>query len=226
MKVPEYELTLSNDVKVKYRPFLVKEQKILLIATESADEKEINSALLNVVKSCCLTDIDVTKLPVYDFEYLWLNIRAKSAGEVIKLKLKCPDDENVTVDHEINIEDIKVDLNKKIETNIQFDTGYGVIMKVPTIEHLYNKKTVLELTYNLVRDCISQIYNNDQLFETKDLEQKQMNDFIDNLTTQQYAKLTKYFESLPLISHTIKYKNPKSGKEFELLLQGASDFFQ
>jgi len=129
LKVPEYDLTLSNNVKIKYRPFLIKEEKILLMANESRDEKEINNALISIVQNCTLSDVDVTKLPIYDFEYLWLNIRAKSVGEVIELKLKCPDDEQVTVDYELKIEDVKPDLNKKIETKIEFEQGYGVIMK-------------------------------------------------------------------------------------------------
>ena len=226
MKVPEYDLTLSNNVKVKYRPFLVKEQKLLLIATETRNENELNNALLNVVKNCCLSDVNVENLPVYDFEYLWLNIRARSVGELIQLKLKCPDDEKEIVDYNLNIEDVKPDLNKKIETKIEFKEDFGVIMRVPTIKHLYNKKTVLDISYNLIRDCIAQIYSGEDVYETSDLEQGQLDQFVENLTTGQYDKIKKFFDQLPLLSHEIKYKNPKSGKEFTFMLQGASDFFQ
>ena len=226
LKVPEYDLTLSNNVKVKYRPFLIKEEKILLMANESRDEKEINNALISIVQNCTLSDVDVTKLPIYDFEYLWLNIRAKSVGEVIELKLKCPDDEQVTVDYELKIEDVKPDLNKKIETKIEFEKGYGVIMRIPTIRDLTNKRTVLDLSFNLVRDCIAQVFKDDEVFEAKDIEKEQLTEFVENLTTKQFKQIGKFFDSLPLVSHLIKYKNPKSGKDFELLLQGASDFFQ
>ena len=226
MKVPEYDLTLSNNVKVKYRPFLVKEQKLLLMATETRNENELNNALLNVVKNCCLSDVNVENLPVYDFEYLWLNIRARSVGELIQLKLKCPDDEKEIVDYNLNIEDVKPDLNKKIETKIEFKEDFGVIMRVPTIKHLYNKKTVLDISYNLIRDCIAQIYSGEDVYETSDLEQGQLDQFVENLTTGQYDKIKKFFDQLPLLSHEIKYKNPKSGKEFTFMLQGASDFFQ
>ena len=226
IKVPEYDLTLSNNNVVKYRPFLIKEEKVLLMAVESRDEAEMNNALINIVQSCTISKIDVTKLPVYDFEYLWLNIRGKSVGEQIDLKLKCPDDEKQTVDYSLKIEDVKPDLNKKFERKIEFQKDYGVIMKVPTIKHISNKKTLLDLSYGLVRDCIDQIYNGEEVFETADLSVKELDEFVNHLTTRQFNLIRKYFESLPVVSHLIKYKNPKSGKDFTLTLQGASDFFQ
>ena len=226
IKVPEYDLTLSNNNMVKYRPFLIKEEKILLMAVESKDEAEMNNALVNIVQSCTLSKIDVTKLPVYDFEYLWLNIRGKSVGEQIDLKLKCPDDEKQTVDYSLKIDDVKPDLNKKFERKIEFQKDYGVIMKVPTIKHISNKKTLLDLSYGLVRDCIDQIYNGEEVFEAADLSVKELDEFVNHLTTRQFNLIRKYFESLPVVSHLIKYKNPKSGKDFTLTLQGASDFFQ
>ena len=226
IKVPEYDLTLSNNNVVKYRPFLIKEEKVLLMAVESRDEAEMNNALINIVQSCTISKIDVTKLPVYDFEYLWLNIRGKSVGEQIDLKLKCPDDDKQTVDYSLKIDDVKPDLNKKFERKIEFQKDYGVIMKVPTIKHISNKKTLLDLSYGLVRDCIDQIYNGDEVFETADLSVKELDEFVNHLTTRQFNLIRKYFESLPVVSHLIKYKNPKSGKDFTLTLQGASDFFQ
>ena len=226
IKVPEYDLTLSNNNVVKYRPFLIKEEKVLLMAVESRDEAEMNNALINIVQSCTISKVDVTKLPVYDFEYLWLNIRGKSVGEQIDLKLKCPDDEKQTVDYSLKIEDVKPDLNKKFERKVEFEKDYGVIMKVPTIKHISNKKTLLDLSYGLVRDCIDQIYNGDEVFETADLSVKELDEFVNHLTTRQFNLIRKYFESLPVVSHLIKYKNPKSGKDFTMTLQGASDFFQ
>ena len=226
IKVPEYDLTLSNNNVVKYRPFLIKEEKVLLMAVESRDEAEMNNALINIVQSCTISKIDVTKLPVYDFEYLWLNIRGKSVGEQIDLKLKCPDDEKQTVDYSLKIDDVKPDLNKKFERKIEFQKDYGVIMKVPTIKHISNKKTLLDLSYGLVRDCIDQIYSGDEVFESADLSKKELDEYVNHLTTKQFNMIRKYFESLPVVSHLIKYKNPKSGKDFTMTLQGASDFFQ
>ena len=226
IKVPEYDLTLSNNNVVKYRPFLIKEEKVLLMAVESRDEAEMNNALINIVQSCTISKIDVTKLPVYDFEYLWLNIRGKSVGEQIDLKLKCPDDDKQTVDYSLKIDDVKPDLNKKFERKIEFQKDYGVIMKVPTIKHISNKKTLLDLSYGLVRDCIDQIYSGEEVFESADLSQKELDEYVNHLTTKQFNMIRKYFESLPVVSHLIKYKNPKSGKDFTLTLQGASDFFQ
>ena len=226
IKVPEYDLTLSNNNVVKYRPFLIKEEKVLLMAVESRDEAEMNNALINIVQSCTISKIDVTKLPVYDFEYLWLNIRGKSVGEQIDLKLKCPDDDKQTVDYSLKIEDVKPDLNKKFERKVEFDKDYGVIMKVPTIKHISNKKTLLDLSYGLVRDCIDQIYSGEEVFESADLSKKELDEYVNHLTTKQFNMIRKYFESLPVVSHLIKYKNPKSGKDFTMTLQGASDFFQ
>ena len=226
IKVPEYDLTLSNNNVVKYRPFLIKEEKVLLMAVESRDEAEMNNALINIVQSCTISKIDVTKLPVYDFEYLWLNIRGKSVGEQIDLKLKCPDDEKQTVDYSLKIDDVKPDLNKKFERKIEFQKDYGVIMKVPTIKHISNKKTLLDLSYGLVRDCIDQIYSGEEVFESADLSKKELDEYVNHLTTKQFNMIRKYFESLPVVSHLIKYKNPKSGKDFTLTLQGASDFFR
>ena len=226
IKVPEYDLTLSNNNVVKYRPFLIKEEKVLLMAVESRDEAEMNNALINIVQSCTISKIDVTKLPVYDFEYLWLNIRGKSVGEQIDLKLKCPDDDKQTVDYSLKIDDVKPDLNKKFERKIEFQKDYGVIMKVPTIKHISNKKTLLDLSYGLVRDCIDQIYSGEEVFESADLSKKELDEYVNHLTTRQFNLIRKYFESLPVVSHLIKYKNPKSGKDFTLTLQGASDFFR
>ena len=227
MKTPEHDLILSNGVKVKYRPFLVKEEKILLMSVENNEEQDMINTLIKTVQTCVLTDgIDVTKLPVYDFEWLWLNIRSKSIGETVQLKLKCPDDETQVVDYEFNIDSVIPDFSKKIDTNVPFSKDYGVIMRVPTIVEVADKKTIIDLSVNLMRDCIAQIYNGDEIFETKDLEPNELEQFVDNLTMPQFQKLKDFFQTLPIISHTIKYKNPKSGVEHEMLLQGASDFFQ
>ena len=227
MKTPEHDLILSNGVKVKYRPFLVKEEKILLMSVENNEEQDMINTLIKTVQTCVLTDgIDVTKLPVYDFEWLWLNIRSKSIGETVQLKLKCPDDETQVVDYEFNIDSVKPDFSKKIDTNVPFSKDYGVIMRVPTIVEVADKKTIIDLSVNLMRDCIAQIYNGDEIFETKDLEPSELEQFVDNLTMPQFKKIKDFFETLPVIKHTIKYKNPKSGMEHEMLLQGASDFFQ
>ena len=227
MKTPEHDLILSNGVKVKYRPFLVKEEKILLMSVENNEEQDMINTLIKTVQTCVLTDgIDVTKLPVYDFEWLWLNIRSKSIGETVQLKLKCPDDETQVVDYEFNIDSVKPDFSKKIDTNVPFSKDYGVIMRVPTIVEVADKKTIIDLSVNLMRDCIAQIYNGDEIFETKDLEPSEVEQFVDNLTMPQFKKIKDFFETLPVIKHTIKYKNPKSGMEHEMLLQGASDFFQ
>ena len=196
------------------------------MAVERKDEGEMNNALIKIVQQCTLSQIDVTKLPVYDFEYLWLNIRGKSVGEIIQMKLKCADDDTVSVDYQLKLDDVKPDLDKKFDTKIEFEKDYGVIMKVPTIMQIANKRTMLDLSFNLVRDCIAQIYNGEEVHEANDLSVEELDEYVEHLTTRQFKQIREYFESLPIVSHLIKYKNPKSGKEFTLLLQGASDFFQ
>ena len=205
MKTPEHDLMLSNNVKVKYRPFLVKEEKILLLSVENNVEQEMIDTLIKTVQTCVLTDgIDVTKIPVYDFEWLWLNIRSKSIGETVQLKLKCPDDETQVVDYDFNIESVKPDFSKKINTFIPFSKDYGVIMKVPTIVEVANKNTIIDLSVYLIRDCIAQIYNGDEVFETSDLEPKELEQFVENLTIPQFKKLKDFIEELPIKSQSMR----------------------
>ena len=168
----EHEVVLSDGAKVKYRDIFSKRRKDFTIAVENNVEEEMVQTLINTVQTCVLSDIDVKKLPVYDFEWLWLNIRSKSIGETIQLKLKCPDDETQVVDYEFNVEDVKPDFSKKVNTHIPFTKDYGVIMKVPTVLEVADKKTIIDLSVNLMRDCIAQIYNGDEVFETQDLTQK------------------------------------------------------
>ena len=225
MKTPEHEVTLSNNAKVKYRPFLVKEEKILLLAVENGIEKEMVETLINTVQTCVLTDIDVTKLPVYDFEWLWLNIRSKSIGETIQLRLKCPDDETQVVDYEFNVEEVKPDFSKKVNTHIPFTKDYGVIMKYPTIKSFRKDVNPAVMSFELFKDCIQTIYKGDETYDKGNIEAKELDEWIDTLTPEYYNKVLAWFKTMPKIEHVIDYKNPKSGKEFKLRLQGIKDFF-
>ena len=226
-EVPNYVCTLpSNGQEVTYRPFLVKEEKIMLMALESEDENEIGQAVINTVQSCIKTELDITKLPIFDFEYLYLKVRAKSVGEIVKLRLKCPDDEREIVNYDLNLEEIKVETPKDQNFDIEFEPNYGVVMRYPTIKSFNGEATNTEVSLDVLKDSINSIYKGDDVYDRNNISAEELNDYIGSLTQVQYKKLIKFFDKMPRIKHTIKYKNPKTDKEFNLTLNGTRDFFQ
>ena len=225
---PTYTCELpSTKQAVKYRPFLVREEKILLIALESEDDREIQNAVEQVIQNCILdSNINVGELPIFDFEYLFLKIRGKAVGEVVNLKVKCPDDEKEVVDVSLNLEEIKVDYNDKHKKEVDFGDGYGVIMRYPTIKTFNNKVSATQLSFDLITECIQSIYNGDDVFDRNNIDRKELEEWVNNLTQPQFTKMSEFFSTMPSMKHTLKYKNPKSGKEFEMHLNGIRDFFQ
>ena len=225
-EVPKYSFKLpSNGQLVKYRPFLVKEEKVMLMALESDNDEEINQAIVDTVQSCVFDKIDVSKLPIFDFEALYLKIRGKSVGEVIKLKLKCPDDEKQVVDYELNLEDVKVDMTNKPDNKIEFEQGYGVILEYPTIKSYTNTKSETENNLSLLKDSIKTIYKGEDVYDRNNITEEEIDEYVNSLTQKQYKQLMEFFKNMPKISHKIEYENPKSGKKFALRFNGASDFF-
>ena len=226
-EVPKYTTKLpSTGETITYRPFLVKEQKIMLTAIESENDDEIASAVNETLQSCLLnTKIDVRELPIFDFEYLFLKIRAKSVGEVVKLRFRCPDDEKQIVDYELNLEDVKIDRPEGHTNKIEFEKGYGVIMRYPTIEVFKKYDKMAELSYKIVKESIATIYKGDDVYDKNNISSEELEEFINNLTQSQFNKLQTFFETMPRVRHNIKYQNPKTGKEFEMNLTGTSDFF-
>ena len=223
---PTYECELpSTKQKIKYRPFLVKEEKVLLVALESDDDNAIQDAIIQVLQNCVLTDIKVDKLPIFDFEYLYLKVRAKSVGEVVNLKLKCPDDEKVTVDHALNLDDLQVKFNADHKKEINFTKDYGVVMKYPTVKEFKQNQNPSEASFDLVKDCLSMIYKGEETYDKGNIEDKELDEWIETLTPAQYKLILNWFKTMPKIEHTISYTNPKSGKDFKLKLQGIKDFF-
>ena len=225
---PTYTCVLPSTKKqVKYRPFLVREEKILLVALESEEDKAIQDAVIQVIQACVVDkNIDVSTLPIFDFEYLFLKVRSKAVGEVINLKIKCPDDEKEIVDVPLNLEDVKVTFNDKNKKEIEFEKGYGVTMRYPTIQSFAGKVTATNLSFDLITECIGSIYKGDEVFDRNNIDEKELGEWVDNLTQNQFAKMAQFFGTMPKISHTLKYKNPKSGKDFEMHLDGIKDFFQ
>jgi|TARA_B110000902_G_scaffold61320_1_gene72313 hypothetical protein len=231
LTTPTYELEIpSTDEKIKYRPFLVKEEKILMMAMESKKNADIVQAVKDIVNSCTFEKINISELPMFDVEYVFLQIRSKSVGEVSKLKLLCPDDGKTYADVELNLNEVKVQVGDDHTNKIELGNGMGMIMKYPTIDSFsesgiqdINASNMLEV----IGTCILQIYEDEgkKVYEQKDQTQKELSEFIEQLTTGQFKDVQKFFDTMPKLKHTIKITNPKTKKENEITLIGLNDFF-
>ena len=231
---PTYELTLpSSNRKVKYRPFLVKEEKILLIAMETEDEKEMQNAVKQILKNCILTrGISVDKLAVFDIEYLFLNIRGKSVGEEITLNIVCPDDETTEVEVAVNVEDVKIQKSDKHNTVIQLNDKVGIVMKYPSME-MFVKNNItgdpdqqkVDTIFDMTIDCISQVVEGEDVLESKSFSKKEMLEFVETFDTQQFQKIQDFFETMPKLSHKIEVTNPNTKVKSEVVIEGLSSFF-
>ena len=228
---PTYELELpSSDEKIKFRPFLVKEEKILMIAMESGKSPDIVNAVKDIVKTCTFDKLDISNIPMFDVEYVFLRIRSKSVGEVSKLKLLCPDDKKTYADVEVNLEEVQVQVGDEHTNKIELGDGKGMIMTYPTIES-FKESGIQNITaanmIDVISTCILQIYEDEgkQVYETKDQTQKELNEFIESMNTKQFQDVQKFFDTMPKLKHTIKVKNPKTKKTSDIVLQGLNDFF-
>jgi hypothetical protein len=220
----------STDAKVKYRPFLVKEEKILMMAMESKSNSDITQAVRDIVQACTFEKIDITDMPMFDVEYIFLQIRSKSVGEVSKLKLLCPDDGKTYADVELNLNDVKVVVGEDHTNKIELNDGMGVIMKYPTLESFkdngikdINASNMLEI----IGGCIQQIYekNGEKTYDPKDQTQKELTDFIEQMNTKQFKDVQNFFDTMPKLKHELTIKNPKTKKESKVTLTGLNDFF-
>ena len=233
LNTPTYELTLpSSNRKVKYRPFLVKEEKILLIAMESEDEKEMQNAVKQILKNCILTrGISVDKLAVFDIEYLFLNIRGKSVGEEITLNIVCPDDEKTEVEVAVNVEDVKIQKSDKHDPVIQLNDQVGIVMKYPSME-MFVKNNItgdntqkVDTIFDMTIDCISQVVEGEDVLEAKSFSKKEMLEFVETFDTQQFQKIQDFFETMPKLSHTVDVTNPNTGVKSQVVIEGLASFF-
>lgn len=228
---PSHELTLpSNGKKVKYRPFLVKEEKILILAIESGDPKDITRAIKDVLKNCIQTrGIKVDELPTFDIEYLFLNIRAKSVGESVDLIVRCPDDGETEVNVTVYIDEIQVKKDKNHTTDIKLDDTYTVRMKYPSLEQFVNENfsfsADVDSTFEIVSSCIDIVFSEDEAWEAKDCTKEELVTFVEQFNSAQFKQVEKFFETMPKLSHTINVTNPKTGVENEVTLEGLSSFF-
>jgi hypothetical protein len=232
LTTPTYELEVpSTDEKVQYRPFLVKEEKILLIAMESGKSEDIIEAVKQIVSSCTFDKLDLGRMPMFDVEYIFLNIRAKSVGEISKLKLLCPDDKKTYAEVEVNLQDVKVHVDEGHNNKIELENKMGMIMTYPSID-TFKKSGITTINASNMLDvigtCILQIYENDgeKVYSAQDQTKKELSEFIESLQSKHFKKVQEFFDTMPKLRHTIKVKNPKTKKESEIVLAGLQDFFQ
>ena len=230
---PTYELEIpSSKKKVKYRPFLVKEEKILIIAMESEDNKQIAEAVKTVISNCIITKgVKVEELATFDIEYLFLNIRGKSVGEEVQVLITCPDDEVTKVPTVINLDDIKVQTSEEHTRDIKLDNNLTMRMKYPSMNEFVKSNfnigdgVDVDDTFDLISSCIEQVYTEEESWAASDCTKKELNEFLEQLTSQQFKEIEKFFETMPKLSHILTVFNPNTGVESQVSLEGLAAFF-
>ena len=232
ISTPTYELEIpSSGKKIKYRPFLVKEEKILIIAMESEDEKQITGAIKDVISSCIITrGVKVDQLSTFDIEYLFLNIRGKSVGEEVEVMVTCPDDGVTQVPTVINLDDIKIQKGDNHSRDIRLDDDLVLRMKYPSLnEFIKNnfsgEEVTVDNTFELIASCVEQVYSEEESWSASDCTKKELMQFLEQLSSKQFKEIETFFETMPKLSHTVKVKNPKTGVENEIVLEGLTAFF-
>ena len=230
---PTYELELPSTGKtIQYRPFLVKEEKLLVIALESEDNKQITNAIKAVLRACVLTKgIKVENLPTFDIEYLFLNIRGKSVGEELDVNIICPDDEVTEVAVKIDLDDIQVQRDEKHTNKIKLDDNLMMEMKYPSLDEFiksnfdFNDKNQMDQSFQLIASCIDKVYSEDEAWATADCTKKEVNEFLESMNSSQFKEIETFFTTMPKLSHTINVKNPKTKVESDVVLEGLASFF-
>ena len=230
---PTYELELpSTGKKIKYRPFLVKEEKLLVLALETENTKDISTAIKTVLKSCIQSrGVKVESLPTFDIEYLFLNIRGKSVGEDVEVNLIAPDDEVTEVPVTINIDDIKIKKDEEHNKKVKLDETLMMEMKYPSLDQFiksnfdFGDEVSMDQSFDLIASCIDKIYNEEEVWSTADCTKKEVNDFLEQMNSMQFKEIEKFFETMPKLSHSVTFTNPKTKVESTVVLEGLSSFF-
>ena len=230
LDTPTYELELpSTGEKIKYRPFLVKEQKNLMLASESEDETEIQNALANLISECTFGKIDPYVVPLFDIEFMFLRIRGKSVGEKIELNVLCPDDNKTRAKVTINLEDIDVHMKATHNNEISVTDNITIFMRYPTLKDMTNIATDssdVDTIFSLIKKCVSEIHDEKTIHNRIDISEKEMEEFIDNLPSATFETLGEFFNSMPKVQHPIKVTNPKTKKKGEVIIEGIQSFFE
>ena len=228
LKTLTYELNLPSTGKaVKYRPFLVKEQKNLMIAQESEDAKIIENAFADIINDCTFGEIDPYKMPLFDIEYVFLRLRGKSVGEKIKLNVLCPDDEKTRVDVEINLEEVAIQMHGDHTNVVEVTDSISVIMKYPSLSDMdgFDASGRVESLFDMLKRCVHEIHDGDDVYARVDMSEKELNEFIESMSTEQFENLSTFFETMPKLQHAIEVTNPKTKKKGEVLIEGLQNFF-
>ena len=230
---PTYELELpSTGQTITYRPFLVKEEKVLVIALESEDTKQITNAIKSVIKNCITTrGIKVEQLPTFDIEYIFLNVRSRSVGESVEVSVTCPDDGKTAVEMVVNLDDIKVKKTRGHKDTIKLDDTLSMKLKYPSIKQFVENNfevdsdSAVAQSLSMLASCIDMIYNDEESWEANDCSKEELDEFIEQLNTKQFKEVEKFFETMPKLSHTLKVVNPVTEVESEVVLEGLASFF-
>jgi len=228
LQIPEYELVVpSTQEKIKYRPFLVKEEKILLLAMESENDGQINEALTNIVSECTFGAVDGRTAPVFDMEYVFLQVRGKSVGESVELNITCPDDGKTKVPVKVDLSEVAVQMSVDHTTEIELTDDIKIVMGYPTLFSTQKSDgdSDTEMVFKLMQGCISEIHFGEDVYKRIDISDKELDEFFGSLTSDMLAKVQEFFETMPKLRHIIDVKNPKTKKKNEVMLEGLGDFF-
>ena len=228
---PTYELELpSTDEKVKFRPFLVKEEKILLIAMENDNQEEMLNAIKQIIKNCTFDKIDVEKIPLFDLEYIFLQLRAKSIGEISKFRILCPDDKKTYADIEIDLTKVVVEVDDGHDNKIIIDDKkqLGIVLSYPSVALFKSVNLIgnnVKAVFDLIVQCVDHIFEGEKIYPAKDMKEKEITQFIDDLPQKAFSKVRNFFATMPRIKHEVEIENPKTKVKSKVVLQGLKDFF-
>ena len=228
LDTPTYRLTLpSTGDEIQYRPFLVKEQKLLMMAQESEEDQQIVDAVTSLVRTCTFDKIDADNSPMFDVEYIFLQIRGKSVGEKVQLRLICPDDEETTVDAEVDINDIAVQMTDNHTNEVKITDTVKIFLNYPLLRDMKGilaETSQMQQIFSMLTKCVHEIHYGEQIFNKIDISEKDINEFIDQLTTDQFEGIGNFFETMPKLRHVIPITNPKTKVESEVVVEGLASF--
>ena len=224
-----YELQLpSTGETIEYRPFLVKEQKILMIAQESEEENQIEKAFADIISACTFGKVEPYKIPLFDVEFIFLRIRGKSVGEKVTLNMLCPDDYETRVDVDIDLEEVDVLMTKDHTTEVVLTDDISLVMKYPTLKSMsgYDSQGEVISIFDMVKDCIGEIHSGEEIYNSIDVTDKELDEFVESMSTKNFDDISKFFDTMPKLQHVVKIKNPKTKKKGEIVLEGMQSFFE
>ena len=227
MNTPEYRLTVpSTDEEIKFRPFLVKEEKLLLIAQQTGDENAIYDAIKKLIENCCFGELNIDRMPLFDMEYIFINIRAKSVGEVADLKVTCPDDNKTQVDIKVDLTSINVEMSEDHSPQIQLSDDVGLLMAYPHMGMMGKSQgDNIQAMFDMICSCMYQIYHGDEVHDCMDYTNDEKMEFLNSLTHEQFEKIQTFFDTMPKLKHELEVVNPKTKKKSKVELEGINSFF-